>query len=69
MRIKLLKANEDDCNELHFLQIIAFSDMLSRYKDYDTSPGAENKEKIIERMKQENTIIILLTYSAKISAA
>jgi len=55
MNIKLIKANEEDCIELHSLQIAAFADMLSRYKDYKTSPGAEQVDKIIERMKQDNT--------------
>ena len=54
-KITLIKAKEADCAELHSLQITAFADMLSRYKDYETSPGAEPKEKIVERMRQDNT--------------
>jgi len=55
MRISLAKATEADCAKLHFLQVTAFADMLSKYKDYDTSPGAETIDKIIERMRQNDT--------------
>jgi len=47
MKVTLIKATEVDCIELHSLQIAAFADMLSRYKDYETSPGAEQVNKII----------------------
>ena len=34
------------------IQIEAFSDLLEKYKDYDTNPAAEKFEKVIQRFEQ-----------------
>jgi len=61
MKIKLIKATDADCIELHSLQVAAFADMLSKYKDYETNPGAEQVDKIIERMKHDDTDYYLVS--------
>lgn len=37
MRISLKKANLNDCDEIHGMQIILFEDLLEKYKDYETT--------------------------------
>ncbi len=49
MDIKIFKASEDDVPLLHKMQIQSFKVLLNKYKDYDTNPGNESIEKIIER--------------------
>ncbi len=44
-----------ECNEIELvwkMQVEAFSDLLKKYQDYDTSPGAESLEKIRARFEQ-----------------
>lgn len=53
--IKLIKAKKDDAQEIHAMQIEAFSELLQKYKDYDISPGAESIEKVISRINQSFT--------------
>lgn len=38
------------------MQIVAFSELLDKYQDYDMSPGAESLEKIIARYEQPWTV-------------
>ncbi len=45
MKIKLEPAVEDDIERIWKMQTDAFSDLLEKYKDYDTNPGAESIEK------------------------
>ena len=44
--------SEDEIIHLWKMQICAFSDLLSKYKDFETSPGAESLEKVIQKYNQ-----------------
>ena len=43
------------------MQIEAFSDLLRKYEDYDTSPGAESFEKVMARFKQPWTVYYFIS--------
>ncbi|MBQ7714345.1 MAG: GNAT family N-acetyltransferase [Clostridia bacterium] len=43
--VTLVRAEFSDCEEIHRMQVKAFSDLLEKYKDHDTNPGAESVEK------------------------
>jgi hypothetical protein len=58
MELKLGKATIDDVNEIHQMQLRSFKNLLEKYKDYDTNPGNENIDNIINRMNQKQQIII-----------
>ena len=50
--ITLRIAKEEDMQAVWEMQIEAFSDLLKKYRDYDTSPGAESFEIVMERYRQ-----------------
>ena len=50
--ISLRKSMISDAEQLHELQIEAFSELLEKYRDYDTSPAAEKLERTIMRLKR-----------------
>lgn len=52
MIISLKKAEIQDCEQIHKMQIIAFKPLLDKYQDYETNPGAEPVERIQKRMQQ-----------------
>ena len=58
--IYLKKANLEDCALIHSMQVSAFKELLHKYKDVDTNPGAESVERIIIRMKQDFTDYYLI---------
>ena len=43
---------EKELKNLWKMQICAFSDLLSKYKDFETNPGAESLERVIEKYQQ-----------------
>ena len=53
--MKLIRANVNDCEKIWKIQTEAFSDLLERYQDYETSPGNEAKERIEAKLSQEFT--------------
>ena len=55
MAVQLVRASEDDAPEIHRMQIEAFAGLLARYRDYETSPGAESVEKVRARLAQDFT--------------
>lgn len=55
MRLKLYKISVDDKELLWKLQKNAFKDLLEKYKDFSTNPGAESLKRIEEKLKQEHT--------------
>ncbi len=55
MRVQLLKADTDDCCQIHQMQIKAFAYLLDKYHDSTTNPGAEPLERIIQKMEQTFT--------------
>ena len=55
MNIELKKASISDAELLHQMQIKAFIPLLQKYEDYDTSPGNESVERILQRFRQPFT--------------
>ena len=52
MEIVLEKVTRDDIELVWKMQVEAFSDLLTRYKDYETNPGAEDFDKVLARFEQ-----------------
>ena len=52
MAVQLIRASADDAPEIHAMQLEAFAELLERYRDYDTSPGAESVDKVRARLMQ-----------------
>lgn len=50
--VSLIAAGRDDVETIWKMQIKAFSELLDRYQDYDTSPAAESLEKVMARFEQ-----------------
>ena len=48
----LKKATEDDMKTIWEMQVRAFSDLLEKYQDFETSPAAEGFEKVLARYRQ-----------------
>ena len=55
MKVKLIRADEKDCNTLWKMQVEAFSELYEKYRDDETSPPAEPPEKTLERLRQPFT--------------
>ena len=51
-RVILKVATEEDMQTVWKMQISAFSDLLDKYRDYETSPAAESFEKVMARFRQ-----------------
>ena len=58
--IELKKAEPQDCGAIHAMQVEAFAELLEKYRDTATSPGAEPLERIEARMAQEATDYYLI---------
>ena len=50
--ISLIAATIEDMQTIWKMQVVAFSELLDKYQDYDMSPGAENFEKVMARYEQ-----------------
>lgn len=55
MGISLVRADLNDCREIHAMQVLSFKDLLEKYKDYEISPGTESYDSIVKKMNQDNT--------------
>ena len=53
MDINLQKASYDDCEVIHEMQLRSFRQLLDKYQDFATNPGAESLVLIIGRMQQD----------------
>lgn len=51
MEITLTKAKLSNCEELYSLQTASFRPLLEKYQDYDSNPGAETKDRTLQRLK------------------
>ncbi len=58
--IELKKAEPQDCGAIHAMQVEAFAELLEKYRDTATSPGAEPLERIEARMAQDATDYYLI---------
>ena len=52
MDLKLIEATESDMKEIWKMQVLAFKDLLEKYKDYDMSPATESYENILNKYNQ-----------------
>ena len=50
--MELRAITREDIETLWRMQVEAFSDLLMKYQDYDTNPGAESIDKIIAKYEQ-----------------
>jgi predicted GNAT family acetyltransferase len=50
--VSLRMAAKEDIYTIWKMQLEAFSELLVKYRDYDTNPGAESLEKVMERYGQ-----------------
>lgn len=66
MDVKIKKANFQDLQLLHNIQIKSFKALLEKYKDYDINPGNESIEQIIERYNQDFTTYWLIQADEKV---
>lgn len=53
--IELKKAGPQDCGAIHAMQAEAFAELLEKYGDTATNPGAEPLERVEARMAQDTT--------------
>lgn len=53
--MQLVKADVKDCDKIWSMQIEAFTDLLEKYQDYETSPGNETKERVEARLLEDFT--------------
>ena len=68
--IKLIRAGFQDCERIHAMQVEAFAELLEKYCDTATNPGAEPVEKVAARMVQDTTdYYFILTGDSPIGAA
>lgn len=65
MEVTLSRANMDDVEELHAMQVRAFKELLEKYQDFDTNPGNESVEKVGARLQQDFTFFILSVLANK----
>ena len=49
--MKLIRANINDCEKIWKMQKEAFTDLLEKYQDYETSPANEPVEKIKAKLQ------------------
>lgn len=69
MDIRLTRATVSDATLIWKMQREAFQDLLYKYQDYDTNPGNEPLDKVIERIKQDVTFFYLIFVDEKIIGA
>ena len=55
MNIKLIEASEADAEEIWNMQKSAFTELLEKYQDFETSPANEPLEKTLNRLRQPFT--------------
>jgi len=60
MEVRLVRADVDDAELIWKLQIDAFSELLQKYQDFETNPGNEPIEKVIQRLEQESTYYYII---------
>lgn len=63
MEVSLCKADLQDAQSLHELQVRAFMPLLEKYQDYETSPANESAERMVERLNQSFSDYYIIKYS------
>lgn len=67
--MKLVRADVNDCDKIWSMQIEAFTDLLEKYQDYETSPANETKERIKAKLLQEFTYYYYIFYGDNLVGA
>lgn len=65
MSVNLQKVTGEDIETVWKMQLEAFADLLEKYQDYDTSPGAEEFEKVLVRFEQPWTTYYFIQTEGK----
>ena len=47
--ITLRRVERDECERIYHMQIVDFKDLLDRYRDFETNPGAETLGRVEKR--------------------
>lgn len=61
MDLRLVPASKEELKTVWEMQIRGFADLLARYQDMETNPGAEPMEKIIRRAEMPGSIYYFIT--------
>ena len=69
MEVNLLRATIADAKELHAMQVKAFSELLEKYQDFDTSPASENADRVEARLRQKFTYYYFICVGSKKAGA
>ncbi len=70
MKNVILKiATEDDMQTIWRMQVRAFSDLLEKYQDYETSPGSESFEKVMAKYRQPGTTYYFIVFGDEVVGA
>ena len=56
MKLKLIRTTFSDCPDIYRLQIRSFGELLEKYQDYETNPGAEKIERIYDDFNNQKLI-------------
>lgn len=63
--IRLKKAAISDCEEIHRMQAEAFTELLEKYRDYETSPACESLD-IIQNKIQNSDYYFIMNNTEKV---
>ena len=69
MNIELVRIDTHETEKLWKMQINAFKSLLEKYRDFETSPGAETKEKIEDKLLQDYTFFYYIYVDESITGA
>ncbi len=69
MEIILERAREKDAERIYEMQKEAFSELLMKYCDYDTSPAGEPLSRTVERLRGNNTYFYFIFSDGEIVGA
>ena len=67
--VSLRKATIDEAPLIHAMQVEAFASLLEKFQDHDSNPGAERIERVIGRLRQENTDFYLILFGIEPAGA
>lgn len=67
--VRLLRAGEADAQMLWQMQKVAFSGLLEKYQDYETSPAMETLERITWKLRQPDTCFYRIEAGGEIVGA
>lgn len=69
MKIILERAREKDAERIYEMQKEAFSELLMKYCDYDTSPAGEPLSRTVEKLRGNNTYFYFIFSDGEIVGA